>query len=293
MAIIDRYAGLVVDLDGVVFRGDDLIRGAGTFLRRGRRPRPPTVFVTNNSARTPQEWVDVFEHNKLEADPARVITSASATADLVARSGSLYVLGEYGLRESLRAAGATLVTEAADADVVVVGFDRTLTYEKLRDAAQAIDRGARFVATNPDRTMPVVDGRVPGNGATIAFLRAATGVAPEIVGKPMTGLFEMAERLLGVDGPILVVGDQVATDVAAARDVFFDLAHDGLHDLADRATNVDRTVAGELLRDKEQVEGLLDGATPPEQLRLALLHLHESTAAAAVAVGAPEPEGCS
>lgn len=224
MAIIDRYAGLVVDLDGVVFRGDDLIRGAGTFLRRGRRPRPPTVFVTNNSARTPQEWVDVFEHNKLEADPARVITSASATADLVARSGSLYVLGEYGLRESLRAAGATLVTEAADADVVVVGFDRTLTYEKLRDAAQAIDRGARFVATNPDRTMPVVDGRVPGNGATIAFLRAATGVAPEIVGKPMTGLFEMAERLLGVDGPILVVGDQVATDVAAARAMGWDAA---------------------------------------------------------------------
>lgn len=224
MAIIDRYAGLVVDLDGVVFRGDDLVRGAGTFLRRSRRPRPPTVYVTNNSARTPQEWADLFDHHKLDVDPDRIVTSASATADLVARSGRIHVLGEYGLRETLRAAGATLVQEAADADVIVIGFDRTLTYEKLREAARAIDRGARFVATNPDRTMPVADGRVPGTGATLAFLRAATGVSPEIVGKPMTGLFELAAQLLGVDGPILVVGDQVATDVAAARAMGWDAA---------------------------------------------------------------------
>lgn len=224
MAIIDRYAGLVVDLDGVVFRGDDLVRGASTFLRRSRRPRPPTVYVTNNSARTPQEWSEMLARDRIDVQPEHVITSASATADLVATAGRLYVLGEYGLRETLRDAGAVLVPDADDADVIVVGFDRTLTYEKLRDAARAIDRGARFVATNPDRTMPVTDGRVPGNGATIAFLRAATGAAPEIVGKPMTGLFELADDLLGVDGPVLVVGDQVATDVAAARAMGWDAA---------------------------------------------------------------------
>lgn len=83
-----------------------------------------------------------------------------------------------------------------------------------------------------------------------------------------------------------------AVDIVEARAVFFDLAHDGLHDLADRASDVDRATAGELLRDKEQVEGLLDGPTPPEQLRLALRHLHESTTAAAVAVGSPQPEEC-
>lgn len=224
MAIIDRYAALVVDLGGVVFRGEELIRGAGTFLRRSRRPRPPMVYVTNNSARTPQEWSELFGRNRLEVEPARVITSASATADLVARSGALYVLGEHGLRETLREAGAAIVPDAEDADVVVVGFDRTLTYEKLRDAARAIERGARFVATNPDRTNPAPDGRVPGTGATIAFLRAATGAAPEIVGKPMTGLFELADDLLGVDGPVLVAGDQVASDVAAARAMGWDAA---------------------------------------------------------------------
>lgn len=120
-----------------------------------------------------------------------------------------------------------------------------------------------------------------------------------IVGAGWLALFALSGDTDEVDGDVATVDGvcdaarAAGTDVAAARDVFFDLAHDGLHDLADRATNVDRTVAGELLRDKEQVEGLLDGATPPEQLRLALLHLHESTAAAAVAVGAPEPEGCS
>ena len=238
MAIIDRYAALVVDIDGVVFRGDELVRGAQTFLRRSRRPRPPTAYVTNNSARTPQEWADLFDRNRLEVDPARIITSGTATAELVAQGGAVYVLGEYGLREALREAGAVVVPDAADADTVVVGFDRTLTYEKLRDAARAIDRGARFIATNPDPTKPVAEGRVPGTGATLAFLRAATDAAPEIVGKPMTGLFELAADVLGVEGPVLVVGDQMATDVAAARAMGWDAALvrsgvDGWQDLID------------------------------------------------------------
>ena len=84
-----------------------------------------------------------------------------------------------------------------------------------------------------------------------------------------------------------------AADAVESRAVFFDRAHDGLHDLADRAADVDRTIAGELLRDKEQVERLLDGSTPHDQLQLALHHLHESTIAAAVAVESPRPEECS
>jgi len=162
MAIIDRYAALVVDLDGVVFRGQELIRGAGSFLRKARRQRPPIVFVTNNSTGTPQEWSELFERHKIAVPADRIVTSAGATASLVARSGSVYVLGEYGLREALREAGARLVPDARDADVVVVGFDRSLTYEKLREAAVAIERGARFVATNPDTTMPADAGKVPG-----------------------------------------------------------------------------------------------------------------------------------
>lgn len=238
MAIIDRYAGLVVDLDGVVFRGEDLIRGAGSFLRKGRRARPPTVYVTNNSARTPQEWAELFERQKVEVAPEQVVTSAAATADLVGSHGQVYVLGEFGLRETLRAAGAVVVEDAADADTVVVGLDRNVTYEQLSAAAQAIDRGARFVATNPDATLPVAEGRIPGTGAMLAFLRTATDVAPEIVGKPMTGLFELAGELLDVDGPILAVGDQLATDIACARAMGWDsaLVHSGVAGWQDLVT---------------------------------------------------------
>lgn len=131
--------------------------------------------------------------------------------------------------------------------------------------------------------------------------KAALGllVTAALVGAGWLVLFALSGDPEGVDGDVATAAgvcdaaQAAAIDVAAARDVFFDFAHDGLHDLADRATDIDRTVAGELLRDKEQVEGLLDGSTPPEQLRLALLHLHESTAAAAIAVGSPEPEECS
>ncbi|MFT5564443.1 MAG: 4-nitrophenyl phosphatase [Myxococcota bacterium] len=226
MSIIDRYAALVLDLDGVVFRGDDPIRGASTFLKRSRKQRPPMCFVTNSSARTPKEWAELCARHKLNVDADDILTSATATAELLRQSATqtAFVLGEFGLREALRTAGIGVVADAGEAEAVVVGWDRSLTYEKLRDAAAAIDRGARFVATNPDRMVPVNGGRVPGTGATVAFLRTATGVAPEIVGKPLTGMFELARARLGVDGPVLVVGDQVTTDVAAARAMGWDAA---------------------------------------------------------------------
>ncbi len=261
MSIIERYAGLVVDLDGVVFRGDDVIRGASTFLRRGRKNRPPIRFVTNNSARTPAEWAELCARHKLSVEADDIVTSATATAELLRAGGTeaAFVLGEYGLREALRDAGVRVVADADAADAVVVGWDRTLTYEKLRDAAAAIDRGARFVATNPDAMLPINGGRVPGTGATLAFLRAATGAAPEIVGKPMTGLFELAKAQLDVDGPILVVGDQVATDVAAARAMGWDaaLVLSGLDSWSDLVTTA--AVPSWVLAD---LAGL-DGPEPP------------------------------
>ncbi|MDE0802670.1 MAG: hypothetical protein OSA99_05025 [Acidimicrobiales bacterium] len=124
-------------------------------------------------------------------------------------------------------------------------------------------------------------------------------VAVVVVGAGWVALLALDgddDRTLGKDVDTAVgVCDaaRASADVAEARAVFFDLAHHGLHDLADRASDVDRAVAGELLRDKEQVEGLLDGSASPEQLRLALEHLHESTVAAAIAVGSPNPKECS
>lgn len=260
MAIIDGYDGLVLDLDGVVFRGTELVRGAAGWLRR-RRNRPPMVFVTNNSSRTPEEWVEMFTSARIDVEPDRVLTSATATAELLVRGGAsnVFALGEYGLRTALRRAGIKVVEDAAVAETVVVGFDRTLAWDRLRDAASAIERGARFVATNPDPRVPTADGTVPGTGATVAFLRAATGAAPEVVGKPMTGMLEQAGRVLDVAGPVLLVGDQLGTDVAGARAMGWDaaLVRSGVDDLPElvAAPVLPTYVLSDL--------GAIDDAAPP------------------------------
>lgn len=226
MSVTDRYAGFVIDLDGVVVRGDEVLRDAAQFLKRARRAKRPIVFVTNNSTRTPDEWVGTFERQKVKVEPEQFLTSAIATADLLTSDPgpACYVIGEYGLTSVLRQSGATIVDDPREADTVVVGWDRHLTFEKLRDATIAITRGARFVGTNPDPVTPSRDETWPGNGAALAYLRAATGVAPEVVGKPQTPLLELAGRRLDVDGPILVVGDQVETDLVAAQKMGWDAA---------------------------------------------------------------------
>ncbi len=226
MSITDRYAGFVIDLDGVVFHADQVLRDAAQFLKRARRAKRPVVFVTNNSTRTPDEWVTLFERNKVPVEPDQILSSSIATAQLLAGDPppSCYVIGEFGLTSALRQAGIQLVDDPRSADTVVVGWDKSLTYEKLRDACIAINLGARFVGTNPDTVFPTAEAAWPGNGATLAYLRTATGVAPEVVGKPQAPLFELAGERLGVDGPILVVGDQVETDVVAAEKMGWDAA---------------------------------------------------------------------
>ncbi len=226
MAIIDRYAGLVIDLDGVIVRGDLPLPAAVTFLKKSRRSKVPVVFVTNNSSRTPQEWSTLFADAKADLDPARVITSGASAAALLAGSAgsAVFVIGNEPLRQQLQSAGLQVTDVPDEAEVVVVGADRSLNYDRLARASRAISRGARFVGTNPDVVRPTQDGDEPGNGATLAFLQAATGVAPEVVGKPQTPMFELAAQQLGVEGPILVVGDQVDTDVVAASRMGWDSA---------------------------------------------------------------------
>ncbi|MDP9021689.1 MAG: HAD-IIA family hydrolase, partial [Actinomycetota bacterium] len=218
------YDGLVVDLDGVVVRVEDPIPEAVAALSQIEQP---TVFVTNNATRRPHHWVGVLERAGLTVDPDRILTSAMAAAWLVGGQPPprVLVIGEDGLRAALTDAGIPLVDAPDDADAVVVGWDRQLTWERLRDATLAIAGGARFVGTNADLIYPADDGPWPGNGAALAYLRAATGVHPEIAGKPERPLFELAaERLSLGDGRILVVGDQLDTDVTAAQRMGWDAA---------------------------------------------------------------------
>lgn len=227
----DRYAGFLLDLDGVVYRGSEVLPGARdtieTLRGRGRR----VLFLTNNSARGAAQVAERLTGMGIEAAPGDVLTSADATAERIAadakRSGrpaTAFVIGEDGLTGALEAAGIT----TADGDgpgYVVVGWDRGLDYEKLRRASILARSGATLVASNADATFPASGGELwPGAGSLLAAVETAAGRSADIVvGKPHRPMFDAALSRVGT-GDVLVVGDRIETDVAGATSAGLDAA---------------------------------------------------------------------
>jgi HAD superfamily hydrolase (TIGR01450 family) len=183
------------------------------------------AFVTNNSARTPAAVAERLVAAGVEASPEEVVTSAGATAELLAGRGSrsAFVVGEEGIRAALMDAGIELRDgEPERVDAVVVGWDRGADYAKLRTASVLVERGAAFVGTNGDASWPAPDGSLwPGAGALLAAVATTTGAEPEIVGKPNAPLFHAALARAG-DGRPLVIGDRLDTDVAGAAGLGWD-----------------------------------------------------------------------
>ena len=173
------------------------------------------MFLTNNSTRTPGQHVTKLGKMGIVIEESDDLTSAQATAlymEKIAPPGaSVYAIGEEGLRAAL---GERYTIAEEGADFVVVGMDTGLTYEKLRVATLLIRGGAKFIATNPDKTLPTEEGFVPGNGASLAALEAATGVAPFVVGKPEPAIFDLALARMGVGKEgVAVIGDRLETDI--------------------------------------------------------------------------------
>lgn len=217
------YAGVVLDLDGVVYHHDRALDGAADTVAELGRLGVGVAFVTNNATRTPCEVADRLRAMGVPADPPQVLTSASVAAEMIHVPARCLVIGERGVRAALDERGLDVVEDAASADVVVVAWDRRLTWDKLRRATLALAAGARFVATNSDPVYPSPEGPWPGNGATLAALTAATGRQPEVAGKPRAPLLTAAAERLP-DGPLLMVGDSLATDVAGATALGWDCA---------------------------------------------------------------------
>jgi molybdenum cofactor cytidylyltransferase/probable selenium-dependent hydroxylase accessory protein YqeC len=210
---------LIIDLDGVLYRGDQAIVGAKEFIALLQRERVPFLLLTNNSTRTPGQYVTKLAKMGITIEESDVLTSAQATAlymERIAPPGArVYTIGEEGLRAALR--DKYTITEKR-ADFVVVGMDTGLTYKKLKTATLLIRSRARFIATNPDKTLPTEVGLIPGNGAAIAALEAATGVAPFVVGKPEPAIFDLALARMGVDKEgAAVIGDRLETDILGGR----------------------------------------------------------------------------
>ena len=217
------YRGIVFDLDGVVYLGEEVVPAAPAALDEVRGLGARVAFVTNNSYRPPDLVTEKLNRLGVKAAPAEVLTSAQAAVRLLGgREGlegvGVLVVGGPGLRQALEAAGARLVDGPAwrDAKVVAVGFDPELTFERVRTATLAIRAGARFVGSNPDTTLPTPEGFWPGAGATLALLQASTGVRPEVAGKPERALLDTAAAAIG-PGPYLMVGDRADTDLDGAH----------------------------------------------------------------------------
>jgi len=222
--LAERYDCILFDLDGVLYRGEDAVPSAPPTLAELRRRGVRPVFLTNNSSRTPLQVAEKLRGIGIEAEPGEVVTSALATAELLAERGGgrAFVIGQDGVREALTDAGiAILDGEPEEADLVVVGYDGGATYGSLKRASLLVQRGARLVATNADGSYPAADGLWPGAGALLAVITTTTGAEPEIVGKPFAPLFE-AGRRRGGGGRPLVVGDRLDTDIEGAARLGWD-----------------------------------------------------------------------
>jgi glycerol 3-phosphatase-2 len=224
--LAERYDALFVDLDGVVYRGDRPVEGAATAIEQIRQRGSRILFLTNNSSLTPEDVAGKVRSFGVPVGPGEVLTSGMATAALLGREETAgqtaFVIGERGIREALEGAGIRIVEgEPERTDLVVVGWDRSADYAKLRRAGLLVQRGARLIATNPDTSYPAPDGLWPGGGALLAVITATTGASATVVGKPARPLFDAAAEMTGARRP-LVVGDRLDTDVSGAAALGWD-----------------------------------------------------------------------
>jgi 4-nitrophenyl phosphatase len=223
--ISEQIDGLLCDLDGVVYRGDQPIAGAPEAIVKLRRRGVKIVFCTNNSRSTVAQYVEKLARVGVEATAHDILTSGLVTADVLAARGfsgrRAIVVGGEGVSDALLAAGISIDDDPSStaADLVVVGWDPDFDYVAMRRAATAVRGGATFVATNSDATFPAPDGLWPGAGAILASIEVAAGRPAEVMGKPYAPTMDAAARRLAGAAHIAAIGDRPDTDLAggAAR----------------------------------------------------------------------------
>ncbi len=212
---------VLFDMDGVLYRGRQALEGVSELLAFLDQRGIGYACITNNASMTPAQYEEKLAAMGIAMPASRVITSAIATAHALRaeypRGTKVFIVGMRGLREALLADGYFVEDENAP-ELVVQAIDFELTYATLRRAALLIRAGARYIATNPDRTFPSEEGLIPGSGAVMAALVAATDVTPTVIGKPAPAMFHVAAASLGAPpAATLVIGDRLDTDIEGAR----------------------------------------------------------------------------
>ena len=226
---VARIKVVILDLDGVIYRGKTAIPGARETTEWLREHGYQTYYFTNNSTRSRESYVELLAGFGIEADADLIVTSASLTCryfhDVGALDGrarpTVLVVGEGGLATELRAAGLRVVRRPGKRpiDYVVVGMDRKFTYRKLFEAQQTVRSGAKLIATNRDATYPVEGGNViPGGGSIVAAVATASECEPLLIGKPSARAGELILHQAGASADeALMVGDRLETDIEMGR----------------------------------------------------------------------------
>jgi glycerol-1-phosphatase len=223
VAAADEFDGLLVDLDGVVWVGRELVPGAGEALGSLLAAGMEIAFVTNNPARSAAAYAERLREAGVPAADERVVTAGVVTARLAAEQlepgGTALAIGAPGFKQTVAEAGLEILEgkAAREASAVLVSGHREFDYEELLTATLALQNGAALFATSRDPTLPMPGGAWPGTGAVLAAVETASGKRAEIGGKPERHLFEQARALLGDAGRVAMVGDRIASDIEGGR----------------------------------------------------------------------------
>ena len=207
--------GVIFDLDGTVYRGDAEIPGASGFVKWLAKQGIKYLFVTNRANRTPAEIGKQLRSYGIACDDKDIISTAHVAAWHL-KKGSVFYIGEEGLRSALTDGGFVFTDKSPD--YVIVSFDHDPTPAKIAKASRLIKAGAKFVATNPDRGLPTENGFVAGTGAIVDKVIAGTGLQPQMLGKPERLIVDMALERMGVKAAEAInIGDNVDTDIPAGK----------------------------------------------------------------------------
>lgn len=227
-----KYKGYLIDLDGTMYRGSERIREAEGFVRLLIEKEIPYLFVTNNSSRTPEQVAEKLRSYDIPAKESQVFTTSQATANYIynrEKNATVFVIGEEGLKKAISDRGLIVADEQAQ--FVVMGIDRSISYEKLAVACLAVRNGAAFISTNGDIAIPTERGLLPGNGSLTAVVAVSTQTQPVFIGKPEAIIMDQALEVLGTTKEeTLMVGDNYDTDIMAGMNAGMDtlLVHTGV-----------------------------------------------------------------
>lgn len=222
MNSLREIRAFIIDMDGVLWEGDRPMPGLVEFFHTLRDHTIKFVLATNNASKTPEQYVAKLTGMGVTVARDEILTSAQAAALYLrqqsANGAKVFAIGEDGVRQALAEQGFALTDlYEVDAQFVVCGMDRGLSWDKLATATLNIRAGAKFIGTNPDITLPTERGITHGNGAVLAAIQTATGVAPTIMGKPEPIMYQLAIARLGADlASTAAIGDRLETDILGA-----------------------------------------------------------------------------